>query len=319
MSDRAARPLDEAIASFLGYLSVECGVAQNTVLSYERDLRAFARFLERRRTPLERVTDESVLEHLVERRNLRSGRRLSPASSARALSAIKMFLRFLWTEGQLTRDIPAHLETPRAPTRLPEVMAEDEVTALLDAPRTELEQARQRGLSERHCAILERDIAILQVFYATGARVSEVANLKLDDLHTDLGYIRCLGKGNRERIVPVGEETVRAVERYLASARQRLLDARQSPYLFASSRGLKLTREAIWRLVKKYARRAGIIRRVSPHTLRHSFATHLLERGADLRAIQEMLGHASITTTQRYTHVTPTRLKRIHLKFHPRA
>jgi len=303
MSGHPAMSLDEAVRLFLEYLAVECSLARNTLLAYERDLAAFARFLRRRRLTLDRVTADAVLAHLAERRNARSNRRLATTSTARALSAIKMFYRFLWTEGHITRDLPSHLETPRTAARLPEVMNEGEVNALLEAPQAALLRATERGLSDRRRAVFERDRAMLQMFYATGARVSEVADMKLDDIHLDLGYVRCFGKGGKERIVPVEEATQRVIEAYLSSARARLLGKRDSPYLFVSSRAARLSRETIWRIVKKYARAAGIIRRISPHTLRHSFATHLLEHGADLRA------RCSVTRALRRPSDTHTSLR----------
>ena len=217
-----------------------------------------------------------------------------------------MLYRFLWSEGKIPEDAVSVLESPKLAMHLPEVMTEREVTALLAAPDTRT----PAGLRNR---------AILELLYATGARVSEVSRMTPDSLHLDLGYVRCLGKGSKERIVPVGSEAVAAITEYLAGGRPALLKGRESPYLFPGRRSARLTRKAIWQVLKKTALKAGVGRRISPHTLRHSFATHLLEHGADLRAVQEMLGHANIATTQLYTHVDRSRLKAIHRKFHPRG
>ncbi len=249
------------------------------------------------------VTADTVLAHMVRLKE----KGLHANSVARALVTIRMLFRFLWAEGKIPENATSLLESPKLAKHLPEVMTEREVTALLAAP----DVSRTRGL---------RDRAILELLYATGARVSEVSRMTLDSLHLELGYVRCLGKGSKERIVPVGEQAAAAIGEYLASARPVLLRGRERR-VAVPRRGASapLTRKAIWQILKKTALKAGIGRRISPHTLRHSFATHLLEHGADLRAIQEMLGHADIATTQLYTHMDRSRLKAIHRKFHPRA
>jgi integrase/recombinase XerD len=250
-----------------------------------------------------------------------------------------MLFRVLWTEGMIRENATSLLESPKLARRLPEVMTGREVTALLAAPPGPAfgpgAQARREALegpdagrtnapprSKADGGALRglRDRAILELLYATGARVSEVSRMTLDSLHLDLGYARCLGKGSKERIVPVGDRAAAAIREYLAEARPLLLRGRNVEWLFpGGKKSAPLTRKAIWQILKKAARKAGIGRRISPHTLRHSFATHLLEHGADLRAVQEMLGHADIATTQLYTHVDRRRLKAIHRKFHPRA
>ena len=302
-----ARPetgaLTGQVSQFLDYLASECGLSQNTIQAYRHDLTALVLYLhETRCTAFQSVTADTILAHMVRLKE----KGLHTNSIARALVAIRMLFRFLWAEGKIPENATSLLESPKLAKHLPEVMTEREVTALLAAPDT----GRISGL---------RDRAILELLYATGARVSEVSRMTLDALHLDLGYVRCLGKGSKERIVPVGDQAVAAVTEYLAGARPILLRGRTVEWLFPGARSGPLTRKAIWQILKRTALKAGVGRRISPHTLRHSFATHLLEHGADLRAIQEMLGHADIATTQLYTHVDRSRLKAIHRKFHPRA
>lgn len=302
-----ARPETGALIAqvnqFLDYLASECGLSQNTIQSYRHDLTAFVLYLDESRcSGFQSVTADTVLAHMVRLKE----KGLHANSVARALVTIRMLFRFLWAEGKIPENATSLLESPKLAKHLPEVMTEREVTALLATP----DASRTRGL---------RDRAILELLYATGARVSEVSRMTLDSLHLELGYVRCLGKGSKERIVPVGEQAAAAIREYLASARPVLLRGRNVEWLFPGARSAPLTRKAIWQILKKTALKAGIGRRISPHTLRHSFATHLLEHGADLRAIQEMLGHADIATTQLYTHMDRSRLKAIHRRFHPRA
>jgi integrase/recombinase XerD len=292
------------VSQFLDYLASECGLSQNTLQAYRHDLTAFVLNLhENRCTSFRSVTADTVLAHMVRLKE----KGLHTNSVARALVTIRMLFRFLWAEGKIPENATSLLESPKLAKHLPEVMTEREVAALLAAPDT----GRISGL---------RDRAILELLYATGARVSEVSRMTLDSLHLDLGYVRCLGKGSKERIVPVGDQAAAAIREYLAGARPVLLRGRNVEWLFpGGTKSGPLTRKAIWQILKKTALKAGVGRRISPHTLRHSFATHLLEHGADLRAVQEMLGHADIATTQLYTHVDRSRLKAIHRKFHPRA
>ncbi len=291
------------VRQFLDYLASECGLSHNTIQAYRHDLTDFVLYLHEKQCPgFQSVTADTVLAHMVRLKE----KGLSTNSVARALVTIRMLFRFLWAEGKIPENATSLLESPKLARHLPEVMTEREVTALLAAP----DATRTRGL---------RDRAILELLYATGARVSEVSRMTLDSLHLELGYVRCLGKGSKERIVPVGEQAAAAIGEYLASARPVLLRGRNVEWLFPGARSAPLTRKAIWQILKKTALKAGIGRRISPHTLRHSFATHLLEHGADLRAIQEMLGHADIATTQLYTHMDRSRLKAVHRKFHPRA
>ena len=297
--------MHDLIDAFIDYLTVEAGVARNTQLAYRGDLDKFAAYLAaERQTDPTRVTTTLVLGFLM---RLKDGG-YSSASVARTFAAVKMFYRFLALESLVERNVCATLDSPRLWRRLPSVLSPDEVDQLLAAPDT----ARPLGL---------RDRAILELLYATGARVSEVCSLDVDSIHHDYGYLRCIGKGSKERIVPVGRTALAWTQRYAQEVRPLLLRGRASPALFVSSThfGKRLRRETVWAIAKKHARLAGIRKNVYPHTLRHSFATHLLSGGADLRAVQEMLGHASIITTQIYTHVDKNRLKDVHRRFHPRG
>ena len=295
--------LTRRVNEFLDYLFAECGLAANTISSYRSDLTAFVLYLhEGGEAALEAVTADTVLQHMLVLRE----QGLAINSVARALVAVRMFFRFLTAEGYLAQDPTVFIEGPRLTRYLPEVMTEGEVTALLAAP----DAKTLAGL---------RDCALLHLLYATGARVSEVAKMTLAALHLDLGYVRLLGKGSKERLVPVSDSVGALLREYVETARPALLRGAESRRVFVGVRGGEVTRQAVWRLVKRYALQAGVSRVISPHTLRHSFATHLLEHGADLRAVQEMLGHASILTTERYTHVDRARLKATHRAFHPRA
>ncbi|HRT97711.1 MAG TPA: site-specific tyrosine recombinase, partial [Planctomycetota bacterium] len=268
------------IQAFLDYLAVECALAVNTQDAYARDLALFADYLERRSQPdVRTVTTTLALGFLAELKD----RGYAVGTIARMLVAVRMFYRYLALEGQVERNVMAALDSPRLWRRLPAVLSPAEVDALLAAPDT----ATPLGI---------RDKAILEVLYATGVRASEVTSLNTDSVHHDYGYLRCLGKGSKERVVPIGRAAVDWVRRYTAEVRPALARGRPEPALFLSRIGRRLTRLAIWALVKRYARLAGVRKQVSPHTLRHSFATHLLAGGADLRSVQEMLGHASIMT-----------------------
>ena len=297
-------PFPDRVSEFLDYLVSECGLAENTIRSYRHDLTGFVLYLhEHGIGDLAEITPELIVNYItvLKRRNIQIN------SISRALVAIKMFLRFLWAEGHIGEDMTALMDAPQMIRRLPEVLTEGEVDRLLATP----DGSTVKG---------SRDRALLELLYATGARVSEVAGMTLDALHLDLGYVRCLGKGSKERIVPVGDAAIAAITEYLEKARPLLPHAAESNFLFPGKSGSHgMARKSLWEIVKKYVLLAGIARKVSPHTLRHSFATHLLEHGADLRAIQEMLGHADIATTQVYTHVDRSRLKKIHKRFHPRG
>ncbi len=290
----------EILDQYLDFLSVEKGLAQNTVAAYRSDLERLARVLGSRK--IEGTTQADLVEILRQMRL--EGR--SPRSVARWLVAVRGFFAYLLAEGRMAKDPSANLEAPRTWRSLPKVLGADEVESLLGAP----DRGTARGL---------RDAAMLELLYATGLRVSELVGLRLGDLHLDAGFVRCWGKGNKERVVPLGGEADAAVQRYLARGRPELLGERRTEALFVNQRGGQLTRQGFWKLIKGYGRKAGVRSPLSPHVVRHSFATHLLENGADLRALQIMLGHADISTTQIYTHVNRERLKRMYRDYHPRA
>jgi integrase/recombinase XerD len=299
-----ARGLAEDVRDFRHYLAAERGMADNTVAAYGRDLERFAAWaaeaggVRDHRTPsLGELTD--YVAHL-------NAEPLAAASIARHLIALKMFYRFLRLEERATATAVELLASPTLWEKIPQVLMPEQVDRLLAAP-----QASDR--------LHLRDRALLEVLYATGCRASEVVGLRLDDVNLESAFARCRGKGSKERLVPLGRPAVAALTAYLSGWRGQVAAAERAATVFVSRGGRPLTRETLWVLVKKYVRRAGLPDRVSPHTLRHSFATHLLAGGADLRAVQELLGHASVRTTQRYTHVDRERLKAIHRKFHPRG
>jgi len=295
----AANPID----AFLDYLTVECGLSVNTIQAYQRDLGRFASFVKAQDGDgWQQVRADQVIDFLIAEKH--EGKAV--ATTSRTLVAVRMFFRFLAAEDLIERDVTEHLESPRLWQNLPEVLDRKAVDRLLSAPDPE------------HDRWPLRDKAILEMLYATGARASEVADLKTDSVNAQVGYVYCIGKGRKERIVPVGRCALDALAAYLEKERPTL-DHRGELYLFLTHSGRRMGRETLWRLVKKYAIRASVSSRVSPHTLRHSFATHMLEGGADLRVVQEMLGHVDIATTQLYTHVDQSRLKAIHKKYHPRA
>ncbi len=294
--------MEAHIDRFLEHLVVERGLAQNSLEAYRHDLARYASYLKGRRKRVTALDRTEVPRYLLVLRE--SG--LSPRSVARHLSAIRQFHRFLVREGHATEDPTAHLESPHPWRRLPTVLSSEEVERLL-APR-ELKTPREL-----------RDRAMLEVLYASGLRVSELVGLRLADLDFAVGIVRVLGKGDKERLVPLGDAALASLRAYLTHGRPPLEKRRVSPHLFLGRHGRGLTRQMFWQLLKRYARAAGITKRVTPHTLRHSFATHLLERGADLRSVQLMLGHADIGTTQIYTHLSRAHLKAIYDKHHPRA
>ena len=294
--------IDPLVDRFLEHLVVERGLAQNSLDAYRRDLTRYTAYL-RGRKRLPTALDRTVIpRYLLELRE--AG--LSPRSVARHLSAIRQFHRFLVREGIVTEDPTAHLESPRPWRRLPGVLSSAEVERLLAPRPLTTPQAM-------------RDRAMLEVLYASGLRVSELVGLRLSDLDFSVGVVRVLGKGNKERLVPLGDAAIASLRAYLTRARPLLEKRRAVPHLFLGRHGRGLTRQMFWILLKRYVHAAGITKRVTPHTLRHSFATHLLERGADLRVVQLMLGHSDIGTTQIYTHVGRARLKAIHAKYHPRG
>jgi integrase/recombinase XerD len=293
---------ESCFESFARYLQNECHLAENTVLAYRRDLRAFARWLDGRQPSQLSIQDLSDYAAWLHRQ------KLAPSSVSRNLVAVKIFFRYLQLIGQLRDSAAELLGSQKLWQRVPQVLTPGQVDRFLQAPR-------------KTDSFWRRDRAVLELLYATGCRASELSSLTLADLHLDEGFCRCLGKGNKQRLVPLSDIASDVVRTYLQQERPSLQGDRQPPpaWVVLSRRGRRLRREAIWELVKKYAVRAGIPKTVTPHTLRHSFATHLLAGGADLRQVQEMLGHANITTTQIYTHVDASRLQRVHRQFHPRA
>lgn len=294
--------MKKLVEEFLNYLSVEKGLAENTIKAYSRDLNKYMNYLQQNKissfgqTKRDNITD---FMHGLKDKGLNSN------SIARALVAIKVLYKFLLNERYLKDDITAVLNLPKLWKRLPEVLSPQEVERLLRGPDL------KAGLGIR-------DRAALELMYATGMRVSELTNLKINDLNLDMGFVKCTGKGQKERIIPIGTWAARALTRYIEKARPKLLKQKDQIHLFLTRLGRKMSRQTFWKLIKFYARKCRIKKEITPHTLRHSFATHLLEKGADLRAVQEMLGHSDISTTQLYTHINKERLKQIHRQFHPR-
>lgn len=295
--------MNDYLDLFLNYLLVEKGLARNTLEAYSRDIGKYLNYLD----SLGYATFGQVrpLDVAAFIARLKEGG-LSPRSRARALSAMRMLHRFLVVENYCDTNPTTIIEAPKAGSKLPSVLSSREVEQLLVAPAGE-------GASE------VRDRAMLELLYATGLRVSELVTLRVQDVNLDAGFLLTMGKGEKERLVPIGESARTALTGYLAHARNVLDRGRLTSYLFLSRLGDRMTRQAFWSIIKKRAREAGIAKNISPHTLRHSFATHLLENGADLRSVQIMLGHADLSTTQIYTHVTRERLKRLHETFHPRG
>ncbi len=294
--------METNIDQFLDYLSLERGLSKNTLAAYGRDLNKFARFLKRRRIASFKDVEKSDVTDFM---FFQKDKGLSANSVARCLAAMKVFFRFLTREGFLKVDIASVIETPKLWKNLPEAVSFDEVDKLLGAP----------NLKDW---IGVRDKACLELMYATGLRVSELVNLGVRDVNLDLGVLKCLGKGSKERIVPLGKTAKTAIRRYNDNVRPKLVKSCSETGLFLTRLGHRMSRQMLWKIIKRYTKKARIDKDITPHTLRHSFATHLLERGADLRVVQEMLGHANISTTQIYTHINKERLKSIHKKFHPR-
>ena len=307
-SEAAARPPSADTARLLDRFSdglwLQDGLARNTLESYRRDVAQFARWLEEAHgKALMDATPADLQRHLAWQVESKHAK---PRSTGRLVSALKRFFQFALREGLRGDDPAAGLDSPKLPRSLPTSLSEAEVESLLAAP----EVATPQGL---------RDRAMLETLYASGLRVSELVGLKTVQVSLDMGVVRVLGKGAKERLTPLGEEAVAWIERYQREARPPLLGARKSDALFVTARGAPMTRQAFWGLVKRHALAAGIPRAISPHTLRHAFATHLINHGADLRVVQLLLGHADISTTQIYTHVARERLKSLHRKHHPRG
>ena len=292
------------IKPFLDYLCIECGLADNTVKAYRQDLVCFAEYcLSHKQVAPESITPvfiQSYARHLSELQ-------LATSSIARRLVGAKMFLRFHVLVGLLKKDVCSALETPKTWQRLPGVLSQRKTLDLIEAV-------------DAQDPLFLRDRAILELLYATGIRASEAADLHVQDINFQVGYLRCLGKGNKERIVPVHDRALEAVDAYLNELRGRLVSPRPNDagWLFLSRTGRRVNRTEIWRIVQRAVRRLGVAGTVSPHTLRHCFGSHMLQGGAGLRTVQEMLGHADVTTTQIYTHVDSQHLRAVHKKYHPR-
>ena len=296
-----SRPNAALTDAYLDELRTARRLSPNTIESYGRDLMSLLRYADGKRKRVVALS-RSDLEALV-RERMASG--LSPRSVARLVAGLRGFFRFLVRDGHVRRDPAEDLHAPRAWPALPKFLSCDEVERLIEQP----DVATPIGL---------RDRALIELLYATGMRVSELVSVRSSDLNLRAGYLTCIGKGSKERLMPMGRPAVLWVRRYAASARFELLSGRECPCLFVNARGGRLTRVGFWKILKKYAARAGLPRDLSPHVVRHSFATHLLERGADLRSIQDLLGHADISTTQIYTHILEARLKAVYDEFHPR-
>jgi integrase/recombinase XerD len=295
--------IDELLDRFYNYLAVERRLAGNTLESYSRDLKKYFEFLDSRNTKSVLLSTRVDLLTFLNRERKRG---LSTRSLARTLSSIKTFFKYLVQDGLLDKNPLQDVETPRQERKLPNILSVSEVEALIKAP----DIATPLGLRNR---------ALFELIYATGLRVSELVSLTVNSINVEAGYILVLGKGSKERVIPVGEEALKWVKRYVTESRHKLLAGKNSKYLFTNRSGMRMTRQGFWKIIKKYCLQLGIIKKISPHSLRHSFASHLLEGGADLRSVQSMLGHEDISTTQIYTHVARDRLKTVHDKYHPRG
>ena len=295
--------MKEFIDDFMNYLSVERGLAKNTLLAYRRDLDKYIDYLSKKSI---KTTAAVSREHVSNFMFDLKKHDMSPTTICRSLAAVKMFHRFLVRENLAKEDPTTLVDTPKLWMRIPSVLTQAEVESMiLAASGKKIQQIR--------------DQAILEIFYASGLRVSELSDLKITSINYDVGFVRAVGKGSKERIIPLGMKAREAIGKYLLRARPKLLKNQTNDTLFLSRLGKKISRQSLWAVIKFYACKANIKKNIKPHTLRHTFATHLLEHGADLRSVQEMLGHADISTTQIYTHVDKERLKSVHKQFHPRS
>jgi integrase/recombinase XerD len=303
MSSNTSVPIDTLVDQYLNYLLVEKGLSKKTLESYSRDLARYHEFMLENGVALISDSDtSSVLKHLIALRDSGLGAR----SRARHLVSIRGFYRFLVQENIISRDPTRRVELPKIGLKLPDVLSVEEVQLLLDTP-------------DPKTLLGARDAAMIELLYAAGLRVSELVNLKLQDVNLEAGFVRVFGKGSKERVVPIGNYARQTVTHYLETSRNRLLKNLISAWLFVARAGNPMTRQGFWKLLRRYALKSGLKKKITPHSLRHSFATHLLEGGADLRAVQVMLGHVDISTTQIYTHVARDHLKKIHAKYHPRG
>lgn len=297
--------MEDQIRDFIHFLTIEKGLAKNTIVSYERDLKSYMQYVKN----VEQIQDwnNSHRTNIMHFLAYLKDQGKSSKTIARHIASIRSFHQFLLREKVTDHDPSVHIETPQPERSLPKVLSMEEVEALLDAPKV----MDEYGL---------RDKAMLELLYATGMRVSEIISLDLGDVNKLMGFVRCVGKGNKERIIPIGQTALTAIDAYIEKGRGRF--ARPNHYtdsLFLNHHGERLTRQGFWKILKKLTKEAKIEKEITPHTLRHSFATHLLMNGADLRSVQEMLGHADISTTQIYTHISNVRIKDVYNKFHPRA
>jgi len=293
--------LNDLIDQFINYMRIERGVSNNTIEAYSRDLKEFADFIGKKTLPLSKVDIHILTEYITY-----LNKRISKRSLARNISAIRTFFKFLVLEGIIEENPARLLEIPKVSRKLPGILNEHEIELLLNQPSP----TTPIGI---------RDRAMLELLYASGLRVSELVSLKLNNVNLRIGYIKVMGKGSKERFVPIGEKAITALKTYMSSARAKFDKGRRSLYLFLNSRGKPFSRQGFWKLLKSYAKKAGINKKITPHIIRHSFATHLLQNGADLRSVQMMLGHSDISTTQIYTHIDRTYLKEVYKKYHPRA
>ena len=293
--------MNKYVSEYTDYLKIEKRQSQNTLAAYRRDVSSFAKYLSNKRLDDAKISD--VRSFLV---FLRNEEGLAPSSVARCLSSLKSFYEYLSVENLISENPTETIASPRPWRKLPNVMSVEEVDALIAAPDINT----LAGI---------RDLAMLELIYATGLRVSELVSLKMSAVDLEVGYLRSLGKGSKERVVPIGDVAKTAIESYVNNARPLFQKKRRSGDLFLTRRGNAMTRQGFWKILKKYSIKAKIEGAVSPHALRHAFATHLLERGADLRSVQMMLGHSDISTTQIYTHVLRQRMREVHERFHPRA
>ena len=291
---------ERAFRNYLNHLQIERGLAENTVEAYRRDVRHFLSYIQSENLPIEKIGKAELVSYVQQLYE-----NLVPRSIVRKIVSLRSFFRYLLLDGYLESDPAETLETPNIWQSLPEFLKEEEVELLLTAPNLN----SPYGL---------RDRAMLEMLYATGLRVTELVRIRVDEINFEGGFVRTLGKGAKERIVPLGDSAARFLGMYISRSRKRFL-RNSSPFLFLTQQGRPMTRQYFWMMIKKYGGQVGVKKKITPHILRHSFATHLLDHGADLRAVQLMLGHADISTTQIYTHVTRERLKQIYDSFHPRA
>jgi len=295
--------MDQLLDSFLTYLTIEKGLSKNTLESYGRDVRKFLTFLEEGQiNTVQEIKYENILDFLSHFKK----QGFSDTTTVRTIVSIKQFFKYLLLEKIIKEDPTSQIRTPKMKKSIPGVISLEDVERVLASPN----ESTPEGI---------RDLAMLEVLYATGIRVSELIWLKLNEVNFEMGFVIVYGKGSKERIVPIGGQAQEKLRTYMELSRPLLLKSRDSKELFVTRRAKAMTRQGFWKLIKNYALKAGITKQISPHTMRHSFATHLLERGADLRTIQIMLGHSDISTTQIYTHVENERLKEIHKKYHPRS